>query len=186
MTSKVKYGLSDTQLTFVDAYSDSGDVTQAAKAAGFTRQRGHQLIKEPKIIAAIEAKNREKLQSGAVKALGVVEHLMDNAQSETTKLKAAVDWLDRAGYKPEHNWRNPDESDRDADIDYIRSRIKQLTNELGIDIEEAEVLTQSGDEPTHPPDRRLSHEPDEGQSEGHEPDAPEETPLPGGEGRLPA
>ena len=157
MTSKVKYGLADNQLTFVDAYSDSGDVTQAAKAAGFTRQRGHQLIKEPKIIAAIEAKNREKLQSGAVKALGVVEHLMDNAYSETTRLKAATDWLDRAGYKPDHNWRNPDESDRDADIDYIRSRIKTLTKELGIDIEDAEVLTQSG-EPTHPPDRRLEYD----------------------------
>ena len=157
MAEKLKHGLSDAQATFVDEYSKTGDVSIASKQAGFTRQRGYQLLRERKVIAAIEEKNRQKLQSGAVEALGVLEHLMKNAYGENVRLKAATDWLDRAGYKPEHNWRNPDESDRDADINYIRTRIKELTTELGIDIEEAEVLTQSDEAPAHPPDRRLEH-----------------------------
>ena len=42
---------------------------------------------------------QERIRSSGPKALAVVENLMDHAMSETVRLGAAKDMLDRAGYK---------------------------------------------------------------------------------------
>jgi len=47
----------------------------------------------------IERRMQERLRQTGPKALAVVENLMDHAMSETVRLGAAKDILDRAGYK---------------------------------------------------------------------------------------
>jgi phage terminase small subunit len=176
------FGLNQTEQKFVEAFVKHGDRAAATKAAGVSRERGRQIIKEPRVMAAIEAKNREKLQSGAVVALGVLEELMVNSSSESVKLKAATDWLDRSGYRPEHNFRSADSRAGDENIEDLKERIRTLSRDLGLGFTEAEAETiddQRSLAPTHPPDQGASaHGAEQGEPESSNEDRPEETEEP--------
>lgn len=174
------FGLNQTERNFVKAFVDQGERAAAAKECRISRERARQLINEPRVMAAIEAKNREKLQSGAVVALGVLETLMKNATSENVKLQAARDWLDRSGYRPEHNFRSADNRANEENIDDLKSKIRDLSRDLGLGFEEVETIDdQRSLAPAHPPDQGASaHGQDEGQQEGSDEDNAEEAEEP--------
>jgi hypothetical protein len=182
------FGLNQTEQKFVDAFVKHGDRAAATKACGISRERGRQIAKEPRVMAAIEAKNREKLQSGAVVALGVLEELMVNATSENVKLNAARDWLDRSGYRPEHNFRSADNRANEESIDGLKQRIRELSRDLGLGFTEVEAETiddQRSLAPTHPPDQGASaHGAEQGEPEGSDEDPAEEAEEPGVSGGL--
>lgn len=94
--------LTERQAAFVFAYiANGGDHEAAALDAGYaSANEGYRLLKHPNVIKALQPGIVNRLSTGAVKALAVIERLMSSARSDYVKLEAARDWLDRAGYKP--------------------------------------------------------------------------------------
>ena len=97
--------MNDRQIKFVEEYVQVGDVGIAARLAGYEsktdiqlRSTGYRLRRELKseISAAMEGLMYDK----GPKALQMVEELMRTSSSDTVRLAAAKDLLDRSGFKP--------------------------------------------------------------------------------------
>ena len=95
-------GLTDKQAAFVEHYvSTGGKVGIASKRAGYAgREMGSRLLRDPKIIKAIQQMMTDAIGVHAVTALGTVVKLVKSARSDYVRLEAAKDLLDRAGFKP--------------------------------------------------------------------------------------
>ena len=85
--------------TFIQTYVETGNVITSLQESGYkpSRSMGYALRKKHK--EEIDKRMQERIRSSGPKALAVVENLMDHAMSETVRLGAAKDMLDRAGYK---------------------------------------------------------------------------------------
>lgn len=94
--------LSDKQAAFVEHYvTTGGKVGLASSRAGYaSRTTGSQLLRDPKIIKAIQERMVDSIGVSAVAALGTVVKLAKSARSDYVRLEAARDLLDRAGFKP--------------------------------------------------------------------------------------
>lgn len=104
--------LSPRQLIFVQEYIRCNNITQAAKAAGYSEQTAHsqgsRLLKHVKVQQYLNKTEqnlnkdlREMFVSDAVEAYGVLKEIMnDKLAPPKDRLAAARDLLDRAGYKP--------------------------------------------------------------------------------------
>jgi hypothetical protein len=92
----------EKQAKFVEYYVLTGNATQAYKMAGYSPKaadvNGPNLRK--KLAVEIEEETRKRVQGLAPMAVGFLEELAKNAQSEQVRLKAVMDILDRSGYKP--------------------------------------------------------------------------------------
>lgn len=99
--------LSPVQRAFVREYLRTQNVVQAARAAGVKspESNGHRLWRHPKVQAAIEeAKGdmRRQFAQESAEALNMLVYLMANAQTDSVRLRAAQEILDRAeGKRPE-------------------------------------------------------------------------------------
>jgi hypothetical protein len=95
-------GLTDRQAAFISAYvANGGKVGLAATRAGYTsKNEGSRLLRDPKIVKAIQTLMQDAIGVHAVAALGTVVKLARSAKSDYVKLEAAKDLLDRAGFKP--------------------------------------------------------------------------------------
>ena len=87
---------------FVRHYVESGgNATAAARACGVSKSSagtvGHRL--KQRLINDIEAEQRSALQDYSVRAVHHLGNLLENAKSETVKLGAIKDVLDRSGFK---------------------------------------------------------------------------------------
>ena len=100
-----KKAMNDRQVLFVENYVQLGDAGTAAKLAGYEgkdligiRRTGYRLRRElqQEISAAMEGVMYDK----GPKALETVELLMKTSKSDTVRLAAAKDLLDRSGFKP--------------------------------------------------------------------------------------
>jgi hypothetical protein len=80
----------------------NGDRNAAYLKAGFSgtpktcNSNAYKLFRQLQNI--IQEQIEKKIGRGAIKALSVIEELMDNSDSDTVKLAAAKDYLSRAGY----------------------------------------------------------------------------------------
>jgi len=92
----------EKQETFVKEFVLTGNATQSAIKAGYSAksayQKGHQLKKQ--FIRQIEDATREAIQDAIPGALAQLKELSAAAESETVRLQASKDILDRAGLKP--------------------------------------------------------------------------------------
>jgi len=92
----------EKQAKFVEYYVLTGNATKAYKMAGYSPKaadvNGPNLRK--KLAVEIEEETRKRVQGLAPMAVGFLEELAKNAQSEQVRLKAVMDILDRSGYKP--------------------------------------------------------------------------------------
>jgi phage terminase small subunit len=102
--------LSVRQRRFVEEYvqrgGKEGSGPDAAQAAGYAsddrnaaRSRAHELLHNPKVLAALRDELTRKLSAGAVLGVQVLVDLAQNARNEQVKLGAARELLDR-GYGP--------------------------------------------------------------------------------------
>jgi len=91
----------DSEL-FIEKYVETGDILCSLEEGGYklNKTTGYNLRK--KFQDEIELKMQERLRGGGPRALTVIEHLMVSAESETVRLGAAKDMLDRGGYKVYH------------------------------------------------------------------------------------
>lgn len=94
--------LTEKQDAFVSAYvASGGKVGLAATRAGYaSKNEGSRLLREPKIIKAIQQRMQDEIGTAAVSALGTVKKLAQSARSDYVRLEAAKDLLNRAGYVP--------------------------------------------------------------------------------------
>ena len=93
----------DRDSDFIAEFIDNGgNATQAAKAAGVSDVSastvGYRL--KNRLTKEIDKAQREALQGYAPKAITQIQNLAENAVSETVRLSANRDLLDRAGWKP--------------------------------------------------------------------------------------
>ena len=94
--------MTDKQDLFIQEYVRSGNATKSAIYAGYSEKtakaQGHQL--KNKLSEQIKDATYKALQDKIPQALKWVTDLAENAESESVRLGAVKDSLDRAGMKP--------------------------------------------------------------------------------------
>ena len=94
--------MTDKQDLFIQEYVRSGNATKSAIYAGYSEKtakaQGHQL--KNKLNEQIKDATYKALQDKIPQALKWVTDLAENAESESVRLGAVKDILDRAGMKP--------------------------------------------------------------------------------------
>jgi phage terminase small subunit len=107
---KISDELTDRQKKFVEAYFHLNNGTKAAIQAGYGEKGAHaeasRQLKNVKVkgyLEELQKERRERVQSRlaemAVNAAEMIFELAQSAESETVRLTALKDILDRAGYK---------------------------------------------------------------------------------------
>ena len=89
---------------FIDSFVETGDYLISMKDAGSSEKNatklkiyGRKLLEENR--DEVDKKFHTRLKEGGPKALGVIERLMDSSASDTVRLNAAKEMLDRGGHK---------------------------------------------------------------------------------------
>ena len=94
--------MTDRQEKFVEFYARTGNATKAAANAGYSEKTAKQKGYELKRLLSEEIREtiQKHLQDNIPAALYFLSDLADNADSESVRLAAVRDILDREGLKP--------------------------------------------------------------------------------------
>ena len=93
------------QKTFIQEFVSTGDGVENARRAGYSDRSfpslraGASWLKR-RLSSQIAEELRLYIINSAPRALAILQNLAMNAQSESVRLKACTDLLDRAGFKP--------------------------------------------------------------------------------------
>ena len=152
--------LSERQAAFVREYVERGGkpgaAVDAAVAAGYARSglagraaarsRAYELLRNPKVLAALRDELTRKLNTGAALGVQVLIDLAQNARSEQVRLSAANSLIDR-GYAPVMS-RNATIQASTSIEDLIRELDEAQRAERAqvIDVEASAVCGDAGDE----------------------------------------
>ena len=89
---------------FISTFIETGDYVVSMQEAGYKnknvyhlKSRGMELASEHR--EEIDKRFQDRLKSGGPRALSVIEGLMSTSESDTVKLNAAKEILDRGGHK---------------------------------------------------------------------------------------
>ena len=89
---------------FIDSFVETGDYIVSMKDAGFKadndykiKLKGRELLEQNR--DEVDKKFHARLKEGGPRALGVIERLMATSESDTVRLNAAKEMLDRGGHK---------------------------------------------------------------------------------------
>ena len=93
------------QLEFVREYVNTGDALNSARIAGYSDRSLPSLRAEAsrlkrRLASQIAEELRLNIINSAPRALAILKDLALNADSEHVRMKASMDILDRAGFKP--------------------------------------------------------------------------------------
>jgi len=90
------------QEKFIDHYCKTGNATQSAIASGYSKatakQAGHRL--RGQFRQEIEERTKKMVQDMVPISLSAIKSLIEQGDSESVRLAAAKDILDRSGLKP--------------------------------------------------------------------------------------
>lgn len=92
--------ITEQQETFIEQYCLHGNASRAAEQAGYAhpKQRGYEL--KNKFAAEIEDRTKKMIKDAVPSAMRMLQRLAEEAESESVRLGAVKDILDRAGLKP--------------------------------------------------------------------------------------
>lgn len=154
--------LTEMQQRFVYALVElGGDATKAAAHAGYSRGNGnhqtveaHRNMHNPKVLAAIREEADKRIRGGALLGASVLIQLTQHADTDTVRLKAATELLNRTGlsFVQKHEVTHKDErTDKEMEAYLImiaRKHGLRPTEFLGYDPEavDAEFEEVSGEE----------------------------------------
>lgn len=127
-----RFGISWEAARVASSYADKGSVKAVVERTGFSQKKVKSYLTDSRVQAAIEAELKRKMNQGSAMALETIRELTANAKDERVRLQAAKDWLDRAGYKPEHMHQSADKQ-VEADAGELQRRIVQMFKDLGMD-----------------------------------------------------
>ena len=123
-----KIMLTDKQNLFVENYIKTSNAKQSAIMAGYSEKTaqvmGAKLKKQFR--EEIADRTRTRLMDGAGMALDTILDLVKNSTSDTVKLAAARDLLDRSGYKPTEKI---EQTVVEKSTDELRTELAQLMGE---------------------------------------------------------
>jgi len=116
----------DKQEIFIEQYCLSGNASKAAEMAGYShaKQRGYEL--KNKFSKEIEERQKKMLQDCVPGALAQLQNLVHSAESESVRLGAVKDVLDRAGMKPVEKVKQEISHVETASIDELERELEAL------------------------------------------------------------
>jgi len=121
----------DKQELFIEAYCQSGNAKKAAVMAGYSEntatQKGYYL--KNKFAKEINEKTRQMIQDSVPAAINQMRVLADSAESESVRLAANKDLLDRAGLKPTERVETHISHVEQASTDELVRELEALTAE---------------------------------------------------------
>ncbi|MAZ60172.1 MAG: hypothetical protein CL753_06915 [Chloroflexi bacterium] len=116
----------EKQETFIEQYCLTGNAASSAELAGYSspKQRGYEL--KNKFSSEIEERQKKMLQDCVPAALSQLQTLVVSAESESVKLGAIKDVLDRAGMKPAERIKQEISHVEQASTDELRRELEAL------------------------------------------------------------
>ena len=115
---------------FIDSFVETGDYIVSMKDAGFKadndykiKLKGRELLEQNR--DEVDKKFHARLKEGGPRALGVIERLMATSESDTVRLNAAKEMLDRGGHKAFN------EFDTGRTIEELNTQLVALVGEDG-------------------------------------------------------
>jgi hypothetical protein len=113
---------------FIDLYLDyEGDNVRAWVDAGYAEStRSSSMAKLRKHWDIVQARIVERIGSHVPRSLAVIVDLMENARSETIKLKAAQDIMGRAGYDQASKIELSEKKAEDLNQDELKRELEAL------------------------------------------------------------
>ena len=116
----------DKQETFIEQYCLTGNAAKSAAMAGYSspKQGGYEL--KNKFAHEIEEREMKLLQDCVPGAIMQLQSLVTDAESESVKLGAIKDVLDRAGLKPTEKIRQEISHVEQASTDELRRELEGL------------------------------------------------------------
>jgi len=122
--------LTDKQELFIEQYCLSGNAARSAELAGYSspKQRGYEL--KNKFAFEIEERTRKLIQDCVPGALSQLKSLSEDAESESVRLGAVKDILDRAGLKPTEKIRQEVSHVETASTDELKRELEALVGPL--------------------------------------------------------
>ena len=114
---------------FIDSFVETGDYLVSMREAGFKDKNPYKLKLQGKALVIenkeeIDKKFQQRLREGGPRALTVIEQLM-HSESDTVKLNAAKESLDRGGYKAYN------ENDPTRTVEELNAQLVALVGEDG-------------------------------------------------------
>ena len=114
---------------FIDSFVETGDYLVSMREAGFKDKNPYKLKLQGRALVienkdAIDKKFQQRLREGGPRALTVIEQLM-HSESDTVKLNAAKEILDRGGYKAYN------ENDPTRTVEELNAQLVALVGEDG-------------------------------------------------------
>lgn len=118
--------MTDKQELFIEQYCLSGNAARSAELAGYSspKQRGYEL--KNKFAFEIEERTRKLIQDCVPGALSQLKSLSEDAESESVRLGAVKDILDRAGLKPTEKIRQEVSHVETASTDELKRELEAL------------------------------------------------------------
>ena len=122
--------MTDKQELFIEQYCLSGNAARSAELAGYSspKQRGYEL--KNKFAFEIEERTRKLIQDCVPGALSQLKSLSEDAESESVRLGAVKDILDRAGLKPTEKVRQEVSHVETASTDELKRELEALVGPL--------------------------------------------------------
>ena len=121
----------DKQELFIESYCQSGNAKKAAIMAGYSEntatQKGYYL--KNKFAKEINEITRQMIQDSVPAAINQMRVLADSAESESVRLAANKDLLDRAGLKPTERVETQISHVEQASTDELVRELEALTAE---------------------------------------------------------
>ena len=120
------------QETFIEQYCLHGNAAKAAATAGYShpKQRGHELKNQ--FEAQIEERTKKMIMDCVPGALTQLKTLSEGAESESVRLGAVKDILDRAGLKPTEKVQTEISHVETASTDELKRELEALTGSSSI------------------------------------------------------
>ena len=114
---------------FIDSFVETGDYLVSMREAGFKDKNPYKLKLQGRALVIenkeeIDKKFQQRLSEGGPRALTVIEQLM-HSESDTVKLNAAKEILDRGGYKAYN------ENDPTRTVEELNAQLVALVGEDG-------------------------------------------------------
>lgn len=159
-------GLTPRQRRFVTEFVRlGGKAGAAALSAGYAKGsadvRASELVRMPKILAAIREESERRLCASVAMGAETLVHLAQNAESESVRLQAAQALLDRGGLLLAHRTEHVHTLRDERTDQELRDRILALAHEVGLPAKLLDVTPQPAELPApeadageQPPERR--------------------------------
>ena len=124
--------ITSKQELFIEQFCLHGNAARAAELAGYAhpKQRGHEL--KNKFEPEIERRTKKMIMDCVPGALTQLKTLAEGAESESVRLEAVKDILDRAGLKPAEKIKTEISHVETASTDELERELEALTGTSSI------------------------------------------------------